>query len=58
MTVIGHPIEIAVARVDYECVGVDVPGDVARVEALIRQTVESLNRRIVESSDRIHDPAR
>lgn len=28
-------LEIAVARVDYECVGVDVPGDVARVEALL-----------------------
>ena len=30
-------IEIAVVRVDYESVGVDVPGDVARVEAELRR---------------------
>jgi 3-deoxy-manno-octulosonate cytidylyltransferase (CMP-KDO synthetase) len=29
-------IEIAVVRVNYEAVGVDVPGDVARVEQLLR----------------------
>ena len=29
-------IPIAVVTVDYESVGVDVPADVARVEALIR----------------------
>ena len=28
-------IEIAVVRVNYEAVGVDVPGDVARVEQLL-----------------------
>jgi 3-deoxy-manno-octulosonate cytidylyltransferase (CMP-KDO synthetase) len=32
-----HGIEIAVVRVDYESVGVDVPEDVARVEALLRR---------------------
>ncbi len=30
-------IEIAVVRVDYDSAGVDVPGDVARVEALLKQ---------------------
>lgn len=30
-----HGISIAVARVDYESIGVDLPGDVARVEALL-----------------------
>jgi len=32
-----HGIEIAVVRVDYECVGVDVPADVGRVETLLKQ---------------------
>ncbi len=31
-----HGIEIAVVRVDYESVGVDVPEDVKRVEALLK----------------------
>ena len=31
-----HDIDIAVVRVDYECVGVDVPEDVERVEKLLR----------------------
>jgi 3-deoxy-manno-octulosonate cytidylyltransferase (CMP-KDO synthetase) len=31
-----HGIEIAVVRVDYEAVGVDVPADVRRVERLLR----------------------
>ncbi len=30
-----HGIPITVVRVDYESIGVDVPGDVARVEALL-----------------------
>jgi 3-deoxy-manno-octulosonate cytidylyltransferase (CMP-KDO synthetase) len=30
-------IVIAVARVDYDSIGVDVPGDVARVEKILRQ---------------------
>ena len=30
-------IQIAVAQVDYDSVGVDAPGDVARVEALLKQ---------------------
>jgi 3-deoxy-manno-octulosonate cytidylyltransferase (CMP-KDO synthetase) len=32
---LDHGIEIAVVRVNYESVGVDVPADVARVEALL-----------------------
>jgi len=35
---LDHGIPIAVVRVDYESVGVDVPGDVARVEALLAQS--------------------
>ena len=31
-----NDIPIAVVTVDYDSVGVDVPGDVARVEALLR----------------------
>ncbi|MBI3881419.1 MAG: 3-deoxy-manno-octulosonate cytidylyltransferase [Verrucomicrobia bacterium] len=31
-----HGIGIAVVKVNYDCVGVDVPGDVARVEKLLR----------------------
>ena len=34
---LDHGIPIAVVRVDYECVGVDMPEDVARVEALLAQ---------------------
>ena len=30
-------IEIAVARVEYDSVGVDVPADAARVEALLNR---------------------
>ncbi|MCI0745981.1 MAG: 3-deoxy-manno-octulosonate cytidylyltransferase [Verrucomicrobia subdivision 3 bacterium] len=33
-----HGIEIAVVRVNYEAVGVDVPDDVARVERLLSRT--------------------
>ena len=31
-----HGIQIAVVKVDYDSVGVDVPGDVARVEAILK----------------------
>lgn len=31
-----HGIDIGVERVDYESIGVDLPGDVARVEAILR----------------------
>jgi 3-deoxy-manno-octulosonate cytidylyltransferase (CMP-KDO synthetase) len=31
-----NEIPIAVVRVDYQSIGVDVPGDVARVEAILR----------------------
>ena len=34
-----HGIEIAVVRVNYECVGVDVPGDVERVETMLKQHI-------------------
>ena len=30
-----HGISIAVVRVDYDSIGVDVPEDVARVEAIL-----------------------
>jgi len=33
-----HGIAIHVNRVDYECIGVDTPEDVARVEAILRAT--------------------
>lgn len=32
---LDHGISIAVVRVDYESIGVDAPGDVARVEAIL-----------------------
>jgi 3-deoxy-manno-octulosonate cytidylyltransferase (CMP-KDO synthetase) len=35
---LDHGIPIAVVRVDYESIGVDVPDDVARVEALLAQS--------------------
>ena len=34
---LDHGIEIAVVRVEHDSVGVDVPGDVERVERLLRQ---------------------
>jgi 3-deoxy-manno-octulosonate cytidylyltransferase (CMP-KDO synthetase) len=34
---LDHGIELAVVRVDYDSVGVDVPADVERVEALLRR---------------------
>ena len=34
---LDHGIRIAVALVDYESIGVDVPGDVQRVERILRQ---------------------
>ena len=36
---LDNGIPIAVARVDYQAVGVDVPEDVARVEALLKEKV-------------------
>jgi 3-deoxy-manno-octulosonate cytidylyltransferase (CMP-KDO synthetase) len=38
-----HGIDIAVVRVDYECVGVDLPGDVGRVEALLKHGMPAEN---------------
>ena len=37
---LDNGIPIAVARVDYQAVGVDVPEDVARVEALLEEKGE------------------
>ena len=35
---LDHGINIAVVKVDYDSVGVDMPEDVAKVEAILRQT--------------------
>ena len=40
-----HGIEIAVVRVDYESVGVDVPEDVARVEEVLRREGQDVMRK-------------